>query len=146
MGSGGKIDREAICAPVRQPKPLDSTIRPLITVLLSLVVVELASAQGRTWVVDDNGPADFADIAAGVSVVADGDLLLTSLGRKEPAWHVQTLVAESFAKGRPGRIFANRSSPSERSHPSLERVRPQVGAPRKDRALDDGQGQWHAVC
>jgi len=53
---------------------------PLLAGLLALALAAPAAAAGSTWTVDDDGPADFPDIATAIASVAPGDTLLVQPG------------------------------------------------------------------
>ena len=54
--------------------------RTLSLGLLVLGFANTVAAQGQVWVVDDDGPADFATIQAGIDAAGEGDILLVKEG------------------------------------------------------------------
>lgn len=48
--------------------------------VLSFLVLALPASAGTTWIVDDDGPADFADLPQAVAGVAPGDTLIVLAG------------------------------------------------------------------
>ena len=59
--------------------------------LLSLFLLALPASAGTTWIVDDDGPADFSNIQDAVDAAAPGDVILV-LGGSYPGFVLDTAV------------------------------------------------------
>ena len=70
----------------------------LIGVILATYRIQQATAQPKTWIVDDDGPADFSGIQEAVNASSDGDTIFVKPGSYSAGIYVAkniSIVAES---------------------------------------------------